>query len=73
MKINEITIKDGYITLSQLLKLTDLFESGGFIKSYINEEGVFVNEEMEYRRGRKLYPNDIVKLKSGEVFHIKTE
>ena len=73
MEPQEIKISDDYITLSQLLKLTNIFESGGFIKSYVNEEGVFVNEEPEFRRGRKLYPEDIVKLKTGEVFIVKTE
>lgn len=73
MEKNVIHIKGEYITLSQLLKLTNLFESGGTIKNYINEEGVFVNEQLEFRRGRKLYHDDIVKLKSGEMFHVKNE
>ena len=73
MEKNVIHIKGEYITLSQLLKLTNLFESGGAIKNYINEEGVFVNEQLEFRRGRKLYHDDIVKLKSGEMFHVKNE
>lgn len=70
---NEIFIKGSYITLGQLLKLTNLFDSGGFIKIYINNEGVFVNEELEYRRGRKLYVNDVVTLKSGESFIVKSK
>lgn len=73
MEKNVIHIKGEYITLSQLLKLTNLFDSGGIIKNYINEEGVFVNEQLEFRRGRKLYHDDIVKLKSGEMFHVKNE
>lgn len=73
MKKNVIFIKDEYITLSQLLKLTDQFPSGGVIKNYINEEGVFVNDELEFRRGKKLYHNDIVRLKTGEVFHVINE
>lgn len=73
MEKNVIHIKGEYITLSQLLKLTNLFDSGGIIKNYINEEGVFVNDQLEFRRGRKLYHDDIVKLKSGEMFHVKNE
>ncbi len=72
MKIEEVLIEDNFITLSQLLKLTNLFDSGGFIKAYINEEGVFVNEEIEHRRGRKLYHNDVVKLKTEEAFIVKS-
>ena len=44
MEREEIQIKDNFITLNQLLKLTNLFDSGGFIKAYINEEGVYVME-----------------------------
>jgi len=69
----QIFINTAYITLGQLLKLTNLFDSGGFIKIYINNEGVFVNEELEYRRGRKLYVNDVVTLKSGESFIVKSK
>ena len=73
MEKNVIFIKDEYITLSQLLKLTNLFPSGGVIKNYINEEGVYVNDELEFRRGKKLYHNTIVRLKSGETFHVINE
>lgn len=64
MKKEEIIIKDEYITLSQLLKLTNIFESGGFIKSYLQDVGVYVNEELEQRRGRKLYDGDIVNVEN---------
>ena len=72
MKMEEIRIEDKFITLNQLLKITNLFDSGGFIKTYINQEGVFVNKELEFRRGKKLYHNDIVKLKSNETFIVKS-
>lgn len=71
--MKEILIHDQFITLNQLLKLTDLFHSGGIIKAYIREEGVYVNGELEYRRGRKLYHDDEVELKSGEKFVVKSE
>jgi len=70
--MEKIEIDSGYITLNQLLKLTNLFDSGGLAKSYINEEGVYVNDELEYRRGRKLYHNDVVKLKSDHTFIVKS-
>ena len=54
METEEIQIEDNFITLNQLLKLTNLFDSGGFIKAYITEEGVYVNGTLEFRRGRKL-------------------
>lgn len=68
--MEKISIKDEYITLGQLLKLTNLFESGGMIKGYLQDEGVFVNDELEHRRGRKLYHNDVVQLKDGPSFII---
>lgn len=56
----EITIETEYITLGQFLKLANIFESGGMIKGFLQTEGVLVNNEREHRRGRKLYPNDVV-------------
>lgn len=66
-----ITIDTDYITLGQLLKVTNLFDSGGMIKTYIREEGVLVNDERDYRRGRKLYNGDIVYLDSDNIFLVK--
>ncbi len=71
MKIKEIFIKDHFITVGQLLKLTNLFSSGGEVKNCITLEGVYVNHEIDYRRGRKLYENDIISLKTGETFIVK--
>jgi len=71
--MDKIWIDDKFITLNQLLKLTNLFDSGGFIKTYINEEGVYVNEDIEYRRGRKLYHDDVIRLKSNETFVVKSK
>lgn len=56
------TLKNEYVTLSQLLKACDVFDSGGQIKAYLSEHMVFVNGEPENRRGRKLYAGDTVEL-----------
>ncbi|MFC7370812.1 S4 domain-containing protein YaaA [Fictibacillus iocasae] len=55
-----VQIKTDYITLQQLLKITDAIESGGMVKWYLAEHEVFVNGERESRRGRKLYEGDTV-------------
>lgn len=55
-----IFIKDQFITLGQLLKLTNQFQSGGEIKHFLQTIGVKVNGEVENRRGRKLYDEDVV-------------
>lgn len=56
-----IEINTEFITLGQFIKLTNILESGGMVKAFLQDEGVFVNGELEHRRGRKLYPNDVVK------------
>ena len=60
MQTEEIIIEDDCITLNQLLKLANIFESGGMIKNYIKDVGVYVNDELEQRRGRKLYDQDVI-------------
>ncbi|WP_373894387.1 S4 domain-containing protein YaaA [Virgibacillus sp. CBA3643] len=56
----KIEINTEFITLGQFIKLANILESGGMVKAFLQDEGVFVNDELEHRRGRKLYPNDIV-------------
>lgn len=68
--MKKISINDSYITLGQMLKLTNMFNSGGHIKIFLQNEGVLVNEEQENRRGRKLYEEDIIQLPSGDQFII---
>ncbi len=55
-----IKIDTDFITLQQLLKITDWVSSGGEAKIMVKELNITVNGEIEDRRGRKLYPNDIV-------------
>lgn len=50
-----IKIKTEYIKLDQLLKFEGLVENGGQAKIVILNGEVFVNEECEKRRGRKIY------------------
>jgi len=55
-----ITITTAYITLGQLLKFASVLTSGGEVKSFLAEVRVTVNDVLEDRRGRKLYPGDRV-------------
>ena len=57
--MQEITIKDDYIKLGQALKLAGLVGSGVEAKMLIQDGLVMVNNEVEERRGRKLYADDI--------------
>lgn len=54
----EIKINTEYITLGQLLKITDFIQSGGEAKFAVKELDITVNNEKEDRRGRKLYEGD---------------
>ncbi|MGI8934043.1 MAG: RNA-binding S4 domain-containing protein [Phormidesmis sp.] len=49
-----------FIKLDQFLKVTDVAQSGGEAKLLIRSGEVSVNGEMELRRGRKLYDQDVV-------------
>ncbi|MGB7249128.1 MAG: RNA-binding S4 domain-containing protein [Phormidesmis sp.] len=49
-----------FIKLDQFLKVTDVARSGGEAKLIIRSGEVTVNGEMELRRGRKLYDQDVV-------------
>ncbi len=49
-----------FIKLDQFLKVTDTVQSGGQAKLLIRSGEVSVNGEMELRRGRKLYDQDVV-------------
>ena len=55
-----IRISTPYITLVQLLKMTDWIDSGGQAKVAVKTLKIKVNGEKEDRRGRKLYPKDVI-------------
>jgi ribosome-associated protein len=56
--MENVIIKTEYVTLGQLLKLTDCISSGGSAKLYLAENEIIVNGDIENRRGRKLYRGD---------------
>lgn len=62
MKANtkEIKIVTDYIELQQLLKKIDLISSGGEAKIFLLNNEVKVDGEDESRRGRKLYPGNLI-------------
>lgn len=60
--MEKITIHTDYITLGQMLKKADIVQSGGEVKHLLLTESVRVNQEIEVRRGRKLYPQDLVEI-----------
>lgn len=66
MMKEKVIINDEYIKLDSFLKFQGLVESGGFAKQVIKEGFCKVNGEVEYRRGKKLYPKDIVEFQNKE-------
>ena len=65
----KITITTEYITLGQFLKLARIIQNGGDAKIFLLTTAVYVNGELEQRRGRKLRPTDVVKV-SGKEYEI---
>jgi ribosome-associated protein YbcJ (S4-like RNA binding protein) len=49
-----------FITISQLLKMEGIAYSGGAVRFFLEENEVLINNELELRRGRKLYPGDVI-------------
>lgn len=52
-----------FMTLNVLLKIEGIIETGGMAKMFLQGNEVLVNGEPDNRRGRKLYPNDVVEIK----------
>ncbi|WP_071441033.1 S4 domain-containing protein YaaA [Traorella massiliensis] len=65
----EIKLNKEFITLGQLLKVTDFISSGGEAKFMVNELNISVNGERENRRGRKLFSGDVVIIE-GKKFEV---
>ncbi|MDE5546105.1 MAG: S4 domain-containing protein YaaA [Anaeroplasmataceae bacterium] len=64
--MEHLKLQSDYITLQQFLKIENIISSGGEAKYYLAEHKVYVNQELENRRGRKLYPKDIVRVNGKE-------
>ncbi|QKS69597.1 S4 domain-containing protein YaaA [Paenalkalicoccus suaedae] len=68
-----ITVRGDYITLGQALKEAAIIPSGGAAKAFLADIPVWVNEEAENRRGRKLYPGDVVTIEDMGSLSIVSE
>lgn len=68
-----VEINREFITIGQLLKFENIVESGGMVKIFLADYEVLVNGEQDQRRGRKLYPGDIVQIEEVGDFEIKSE
>lgn len=67
--MEEISLREGddYIKLGQLLKKANMMSSGVNAKMVILDGLVSVNGEVELRRGKKIYPGDVVTFEGESV------
>ncbi len=71
--MNEIRIDSEFVTLGQFLKMTDAISSGGMAKWFLSEHEVFVNGEVDDRRGRKLRDGDVVNIPGVGRFRVVSD
>ena len=62
-----VVISDDFIKLGQLLKLANMVSSGVEAKIVIQNGEVKVNGDIDTRRGKKNYPNDVVEYKGQQI------
>ena len=62
-----IKIHTEFIKLQQALKLANVVGQGSDAKAIIQDGLVKVNGEVDTRRGRKLYPQDVFEFEGQEV------
>lgn len=62
-----IKLRDEYIKLGQALKAANLVKDGVEAKLVIQDGLVKVNNEVDIRRGRKLYDGDVVSFDGQEL------
>ena len=62
-----VKIRDEYIKLGQVLKLSGMADSGVEAKIMIQDGLVKVNGEIELRRGKKIRPGDMIEYKDNSI------
>lgn len=62
-----IKLRDEYIKLGQALKAANMVEDGVEAKLVIQDGLVKVNNQVDIRRGRKLYDGDVVSFDGQEL------
>ncbi|ERJ12536.1 S4 domain-containing protein YaaA [Haloplasma contractile] len=69
----KVYINSDYITLGQFLKFENICESGGMVKIFLSEYQIKINGELDNRRGKKLYPKDVVEIEDFGVYIIEKQ
>lgn len=68
--VEKVFIDTDTITLGQFLKLINVISTGGMAKWFLSENEVYINGELDQRRGKKLKPGDTVVIPSVGEFVI---
>lgn len=68
----EVPITTDFITLGQLVKYVGIVQNGGQVKAFLAENEVKINENVDQRRGKKLFPGDKIEI-NGENYVICTK
>ena len=58
----DVKITSEYITLGQFIKYVGIISNGAEAKVYLSYNDAYINGELDTRRGRKIYPGDVVKV-----------
>lgn len=66
-----IKLREEYIKLGQALKAAGLVQDGVEAKMVIQDGLVYVNGEVDTRRGKKLYDGDVVSYQGDEINIVK--
>jgi S4 domain protein YaaA len=65
-----VKISTNFIKLGQFLKLVNLISNGGQAKFFLLDHKIKINEILESKRGKKIYPNDVISVDQ-QVFQIQ--
>ena len=68
--MKKVFVKDGYITLGQLLKLSGTAQTGGQAKFVIADGRVRVNGSIVLQRGKKVFPGDRVDIDGQDTIEV---
>ena len=71
--MNTVLITTDFITLGQFLKYIGAISNGSEAKNYLVSNKIYVNNEFETRRGRKIYPGFTVKIGNKSYFIVKND
>ena len=58
----DVKITSEYITLGQFLKYVGIIGNGCEAKIYLAATDAYINDALDTRRGRKIYPGDVVRV-----------